>query len=81
MYRAKVRYLVPTVGGVFREHQLEISGANEYRAFLEQSDRLGYEVIINPMCSDCMGVECACEGSKNHYYTFCNNKYVEGERE
>lgn len=72
----KVRYLVPTAGGKLKEHRLEISEYSEFKAFLEQSDRFGYEVVPNPMCDGCIWLDCECEGSKNHVYTACNNKLL-----
>lgn len=72
----EVRYMVPTAGGHSREHSLTVGSYQEYAGTINMCKKLGYKLVINPMCTRCASLGHDCHGEANHVYTGCVSRRV-----
>ena len=72
----EVKYLVPTASGSEKEHSLKVGSYAEYSGTINMCKKLGYKLVINPMCTRCTSLGYDCHGEANHVYTGCVGRKV-----
>lgn len=72
----ELHYLVPTASGEKKEHQLTLSEFKEYKGAITSCRKLGYKLVINPMCLRCIHLGDDCHGEANHVHTDCISRKV-----
>jgi len=73
----ELHYLVPTASGGKKEHSLNLREFEEYKGALAQCKKLGYKLVINPMCRRCLNLGNDCHGEANHVHTDCVSRKVD----